>query len=264
MNNKAWQERTLLLLKEEKAKRLQHSHVFVAGLGGVGAFAAEMLCRAGVGQMTIADGDQVNPSNRNRQLLALHSTQGQRKAQLMKQRLLDINPELKLTVYDEFLRDERTDQVLETPFDYVVDAIDTLSPKIFLIRQALKNGLPLASSMGAGGKMDPSQVMVGDFADTFHCKLASILRKRLRKLDITGGFKAVFSSEFTDEDTICLIDDEPNKKSTVGTISYMPAIFGNVLASVVIRDLLEIPYALAGKPCKKQKHKKRETQSAIF
>jgi tRNA threonylcarbamoyladenosine dehydratase len=259
-NNQAWQERTLLLLKEEKVNRLQQSHVFVAGLGGVGAYAAEMLCRAGVGAMTIADGDQVNPSNRNRQLLALHSTQGKRKALLMKQRLLDINPNLELTVLDEFLRDERTDQVLETPFDYVVDAIDTLSPKIFLIRQALKNNLPLASSMGAGGKMDPSQVMVADFEDTFHCNLARILRKRLRKLGVTGGFKAVFSSEFTGEDSICLIDNEPNKKSTVGTISYMPAIFGNVLASVVIRDLLEIPYALTEKPCKNRKQKVREHQ----
>ncbi len=254
MIDNLWQERTLLLIQEDNQKRLQQANVFVAGLGGVGAYAAEMLCRAGVGKMTIADGDQINPSNLNRQLLALNSTTGGRKATLMKQRLLDINPSLELTVIDEYMVDEHFSQVLETPFDYVVDAIDTLSPKIALIAQTLRKGLPLISSMGAGGKMDPSQVLIGDFSNTYHCKLARTLRKRLRKMNVEKGFKAVFSTEITQSEAVCLVDDEPNKKSTVGTISYMPAIFGCMCASVVVRDLLDMPYPMAKKPPLKNRH----------
>jgi tRNA threonylcarbamoyladenosine dehydratase len=235
-----WLERTELLIKKENLERLSRAHVFVAGLGGVGAYAAEMLCRAGVGSLSIADGDRIQITNRNRQLLALTSTMGISKARLMQQRLLDINPDVELHVIDEFIRDERTNEILNTPFDYVVDAIDTLSPKIFLIRQAVGNKLRLVSSMGAGGKLDPLQVKVADFSETYHCNLARILRKRLRRLGVQGGFKAVFSTEPVSEEAICLVDNEPNKKSTVGTISYMPAIFGCVCASVVIRDLLEI------------------------
>ncbi len=248
MTNPHWQERTELLLKKENLEKLSRAHVFVAGLGGVGAFAAEMLCRAGVGSLTIADGDRVNPSNRNRQLLALSTTEGERKTQLMKDRLLAINPELKLTALDLFLKDERTDEILDTPFDYLVDAIDTLSPKIFLIHRTVKNEIPLVSSMGAGGKTDPLQVQVSDFANTYHCKLARILRKRLKKLGIENGFKAVFSSEFAVEDSLCSVDDEPNKKTTLGTISYMPAVFGCVCASVVIRELTGMEIKLAAPP----------------
>jgi len=239
-----WQERTLLLLKQENIKKLNDSHVFVAGLGGVGAFAAEMLCRAGIGQLTIADGDQINPSNRNRQLLALKSTERLRKAEVMAQRLLDINPELKITAFDEFLRDGRTNQVLDCQFDYVIDAIDSLSPKVFLIKQVVNQKIPLVSSMGAGGVIDPAEVKVADFSDTYNCNLAKALRKRLRKLGINGGFKAVFSSEFVDETAVLPIENEPNKKTTVGTISYMPAIFGCIAASVAIRDLLGIEIKL--------------------
>lgn len=237
-----------MLIKTENLEKLRASHVFIAGLGGVGAYAAEMLCRAGVGRLSIADGDRVNPSNRNRQLLALESTHGKRKASLMAERLLDINPELQLTVFDEFLRDERTDEILGQPYDYVVDAIDTLSPKIFLIKSAVKLGLPLVSSMGAGGKLDPSKVMVADFSNTYHCNLARILRKRLRRLGVSGGFKAVFSAELVDEEAITPVENEPNKKTTVGTISYMPAIFGCVCASVVIRELMGFPVEPVSRP----------------
>lgn len=228
-----------MLIKKENLERLRKAHVFVAGLGGVGAFAAEMLCRAGVGNMTIADGDHVHASNRNRQLLALGSTEGKRKVGLMGQRLLDINPCLELTMIDAFLRDGRTDEILQTPFDYVVDAIDTLSPKIYLIRQAVRNGLPLVSSMGAGGKLDPGRVLVADFSRTHNCNLARMLRKRLKKLGVTKGFKAVFSTELISDEAMIPVYDEPNKKTTVGTISYMPAIFGCICASVVIGDLID-------------------------
>jgi len=235
-----WQERTTLLIREESTRRLSQSHVFVAGLGGVGAYAAEMLCRAGIGQITIADTDKINPSNRNRQLLALSSTEGMRKTDLMKARLLDINPQLRLNCIDAFLRDDITNRILETGFDYVIDAIDTLSPKIYLIFKALNMELPLVSSMGAGGKLDPSMVRVADFSETYHCNLARMLRKRLRKLGVNGGFNAVFSAEPVHHHAMYRIYDEPNKKSAAGTISYMPAIFGCFCASVVIRDLISI------------------------
>lgn len=238
MASDIWQERTTLLIKSESLQKLRQSHVFVAGLGGVGAYAAEMLCRAGVGHLTIADADEISATNRNRQLLALSSTEGMRKTTLMRDRLLDINPNIEVTAIDAFLRDDFTNTVLDTPFAYIVDAIDTLSPKIFLIKEAVDRGIRLVSSMGAGGKLDPSQVMVADFSSTYHCTLARILRKRLRRLGVTGGFKAVFSTEPVMEDTMFVSDNEPNKKSTVGTISYMPAIFGCYCASVVIRELI--------------------------
>jgi tRNA threonylcarbamoyladenosine dehydratase len=238
MDQDFWQERTKLLIKEEKLKVLKDAHVFIAGLGGVGAYAAELLCRAGIGALTIADSDTVSKTNRNRQLIALSSTEGKQKVLLMKERLLDINPALQITTVKDYLRDGLTDEILETPFDYVVDAIDTLSPKIFLIYRAVTNKLPLVSSMGAGGKLDPSKVMVAEFSDTKCCNLAKILRKRLRRLGVSGGFKAVYSNEPVDQDSMLAIHDEPNKKTTVGTISYMPALFGCYCASVVVRDMI--------------------------
>ncbi len=238
MDQDFWQERTKLLIKEEKLKVLKDAHVFIAGLGGVGAYAAELLCRAGIGALTIADSDTVSKTNRNRQLIALSSTEGKQKVLLMKERLLDINPALQITTVKDYLRDGLTDEILEMPFDYVVDAIDTLSPKIFLIYRAVTNKLPLVSSMGAGGKLDPSKVMVAEFSDTKCCNLAKILRKRLRRLGVSGGFKAVYSNEPVDQDSMLAIHDEPNKKTTVGTISYMPALFGCYCASVVVRDMI--------------------------
>lgn len=233
-----WFSRTQLLLGQKNIDRLRESSVFVAGLGGVGAYAAEMLVRAGVGKLTIADGDVVVPSNKNRQLIAMESTIGKPKAELLDDRLMDINPGLDLTVYHEFLRDERLNDILaQGAFDYVVDAIDTLSPKIFLIYGALKNNLPVVSSMGAGGKLDPMQVQITDVSESYNCRLAFILRKRLRKLGVNSGFKVVFSAEPVPKESVILTDGEQNKKSNVGTISYMPAVFGCYCASVVIRDL---------------------------
>lgn len=234
-----WQERSLQLLGQEKAARLNSAHVLVVGMGGVGSMAAEMICRSGVGRMSIIDADIIQPGNINRQLPALHSTLGQEKAQVMGQRLKDINPDLELRIISEFLKEERIPEVLQEPFDYVVDAIDTLSPKIFLIYHAMQKGLKLASSMGSGGKLDPSQIRVADFSDTYNCRLAYLLRKKLRKMDVHGGFKVVFSTEQVPKEMIIPVEGETNKKSTVGTISYIPAIFGCTLASIVIRDLIQ-------------------------
>jgi tRNA A37 threonylcarbamoyladenosine dehydratase len=233
-----WLLRSELLLGSEKLQKLRSKNVLVVGLGGVGAYAAEMICRAGVGRMTIVDGDVVQPSNRNRQLVALTSTQGQPKAVIMEQRLRDINPDVQLTTINEFMRDEAMIDLLKEPYDYVVDAIDSLSPKIYLIYHSLQNKLPIISSMGSGGKLDPTKVHIEDLSKTYNCKLAYVLRKRLRKLGVTKGVKTIFSTEQVDKDAVMEIDNEQNKKSTVGTISYMPALFGCFIASVVIRDLI--------------------------
>lgn len=233
-----WLERTELLLGEEKLNKLRQSNVVVVGLGGVGAYAAEQLCRAGIGKMTIVDGDVIEDSNRNRQLPALKSTAGKPKAEILAKRFYDINPDIQLHVVNDYIHDEKTRELLKSSdFDYVIDAIDTLSPKIFLIYETVQIGIPIISSMGAGGKIDPSKVMATDISKTYNCKLARILRKRLGRLGVRKGIKAVFSSELIDERAV-RIEEGQNKKSTVGTISYMPPLFGCFIASEVIRDLI--------------------------
>ncbi|MDD4394763.1 MAG: tRNA threonylcarbamoyladenosine dehydratase [Bacteroidales bacterium] len=235
-----WQQRTRLLMGEVNLQKLQSMHVLVVGLGGVGAYAAEELCRAGIGEMTIIDADIVEDTNRNRQLLALTSTIGKRKTDVMAERLLDINPEIKLHKIAEFIRDERTVEILkQSHYDYVVDAIDSLSPKVFLIYHALQQNLKIVSAMGAGGKTDPTLVQIADIKKSYQCRLAHAIRKRLHKMGIHSGFQVVFSPEIVQNESV-IIDSEPekNKLSTVGTISYMPAIFGCMAASVVIRDSL--------------------------
>ncbi len=235
-----WLTRTELLLGEEKLKKLKSANVLVVGMGGVGAYAAEMICRAGLGSMTIVDGDTIHSSNRNRQLAALKSTEGLPKAEVVGQRLRDINPDIKLTVIQEYLKDERMVEILEKDYDYVVDAIDTLSPKMFLIYHSLQRKYPVVSSMGAGGKTDPLRIMISDISETTDCSLARILRKKLHRLGIREGFTAVFSPEVTDKSKIISTKGENNKASVVGTISYMPAAFGIACASVVIRQLAGI------------------------
>jgi tRNA A37 threonylcarbamoyladenosine dehydratase len=234
-----WLERTSLLLGDEKLKKLQNANVLVVGLGGVGAYAAEMIARSGVGRMTIADADTVSPTNINRQLIALHSTIGKEKSELMADRLRDINPEIELTVVNRFIKDDETDTLLDSDkFDYVVDAIDTLSPKLALIKGCLDRNIPLVSSMGAGAKTDPTKMEICDIAKTHHCPLAHMLRKRLHKIGIRSGFRAVFSPEPVREGAMILCEEQ-NKKSNTGTISYIPALFGIGCASVVIRGLID-------------------------
>ena len=233
-----WLERTELLLGSEKLELLRNAHVLVVGLGGVGAYAAEMIARAGVGRMTVADADTVNATNINRQLVALHSTVGRPKAEVLAERLRDINPEIELTVVSRYIKDEETDLLLDAAkYDYAVDAIDTLSPKLALIKGALDRSLPLVSSMGAGAKTDPTKMGIADISKTHHCPLAHMLRKRLHKLGVRSGFKAVFSPEAMREGAMILCDEQ-NKKSNVGTISYIPALFGIGCASVAIRTLI--------------------------
>ena len=233
-----WLERTELLLGEEKLNILRNANVLVVGVGGVGAYAAEMIVRSGVGRMTIADADKVSESNINRQLVALHSTIGREKCDILAERLRDINPELQLNIVNRFIKDDETDALLDSDkFDYVVDAIDTLSPKLALIKGALDRGIPLVSSMGAGAKTDPTHMEIKDISKTHHCPLAHMLRKRLHKIGIKRGFWAVFSPEPVREGDMSLCEEQ-NKMSNVGTISYIPALFGIGCASVVVRDLV--------------------------
>lgn len=233
-----WLERTELLLGGKAVEKLSQKHVLIIGLGGVGAYAAEQICRAGIGALTISDGDTIHESNINRQLPALHSSVGQPKAEYIGKRLLDINPNLKLTVIQEYLRDERLTELLSRKYDYVVDAIDTLSPKVFLIHDALRFGQRVVSSMGSGGKLDPTMVRISDISESHGCPLARILRKRLHRLGIRQGVKVVYSPEEVPENATRPCEGEPNKKTTIGTISYMPPLFGCMIASVVVRDLL--------------------------
>ena len=233
-----WKDRTRLLLKENKLSILENAHILVVGVGGVGAYAAEMLCRAGVGKFTLVDGDKIESTNRNRQLPALISTEGEWKTEVLKNRFLDINPDIQVVTINEFLSDERIAQVLDAAkYDYVIDAIDTISPKIFLIIETLKRNIPLVSAMGAGGKLDPSKVAVADISKTYQCPLASSIRKRLKKNGITTGFKAVFSTEIALENVSRKDNQSQYKRTTVGTISYMPAIFGCWCAGVCIGEI---------------------------
>ncbi len=232
-----WLSRSELLLGEDALQKLINSHVLVVGLGGVGGIAAEMIARAGVGRMTIIDADVIEASNRNRQLVALTSTNEQVKAEVLGQRLLDINPELKLEIIPHFIKDEYTVEILErTKPDFALDCIDTLSPKVYFIKSCLDLGIPFISSMGAGGKVDPTQLKICDISKTYNDNLARYVRKLLHRIGIKTGVQVVFSLEKADQSKIILADGGP-KKSVIGTISYMPAVFGCACASAAIRFL---------------------------
>ena len=234
-----WTERAELLFKKEGLEKLQNAHILVVGLGGVGSFAAEFLARAGVGKMTIVDGDVVDITNINRQLPALHSTVGQPKITIVGDRLMDINPELQLTRVQEFLSPERAFEIVDPQFDYVLDCIDSITPKLNLIVGAKKKRVKIISNMGAGGKMLASKVVVKDISKTDVCPLAKVVRKRLKKMGVTRGVKAVFSLEKPDETSVKKTDGSNFKKSFYGTNSYMPCLFGLHAAETVIRHIIK-------------------------
>lgn len=227
-----WLERTEMLMGGAAMENLNAARVTVVGVGGVGAFASEMLVRSGVGHLAVVDSDTVGISNVNRQLLALHSTVGEYKVDVLAKRLLDINPELDINCIREYLSEDNIPDLLPVP-DLVVDAIDTLSPKIALIQYCLRNEIPLVSSMGSGAKFDVTRIRIADISKTRMCPLAHMLRKRLHKLGITTGFTAVYSEEPPRRDTV-IIEESRNKKSQVGTVSYLPAAFGCACAQAAI------------------------------
>ena len=235
-----WMSRTQLLLGDETLESLINKHVLVVGLGGVGGICAEMIARSGVGKMTIVDADTVDLSNCNRQIPALHSDAGKLKVEVMAKRLKDINPNIELTVLSLFIKDDITDQILNKgQFDYAVDCIDTLGPKVQFIKACKDRNIPIVTSLGAGGKIDPSQIQITDISKTYKCTLAKYVRKKLHEVGIYDGLKVVFSPEEIDPNKVIVSEKAFPKKSIIGTISYMPAIFGCMVASIVIRDLID-------------------------
>ena len=266
----SWTDRTELLLGKDKMQRLRDAHVLVVGVGGVGAYAAEMLCRAGIGEMTIIDADTVQPTNINRQLPATHATLGRPKVEVLAERFRDINPDIKLHALCQYVapttspkgekdiiaedldKSQQATITIEVLLDnftessplggkegglFIVDAIDTIAPKCALISEALRRGIPIVSSMGAGAKSDITQIRFADLWDTYHCGLAKAVRTRLKKEGLRRSLPVVFSTEQADRNAVITIEGEQNKKSTTGTISYMPAVFGCYLAEYVIRKI---------------------------
>lgn len=262
-----WMGRTEVLLGTDDMHKLMSAHVLVVGLGGVGSFAAEAIARAGVGAMTIVDGDVVDPTNGNRQLPALHSTHGKPKVEVVAERLRDINPALRLTVINDFLKETAASVLLDQEFDFVVDCIDTLAPKVNLIRKAVERQLQVVSSLGAAGRIDPMRIHIADIADSRHCQLAFYVRKRLRKFNIETGVTVVYSDEETDKDTVRVVSGLENKRSFMGTISYIPAIFGLMVASVVIRGIVGrkdmAERGLVIEPLSNKKRKKKQIKTLM-
>ena len=235
-----WLQRTELLIGLDSINQLKQSNVLIAGMGGVGSFAAEFLCRAGIGHMTIVDGDRVDPSNKNRQIVALDSTVDMHKADVMAARMHDINSDLKLTVIKEFLTPDLMMALVTTKFDWVLDCIDSLQPKLYFLVAAVTNGVKVASSMGAGGRVDPQKIRIAPIFETDCCRFAYKVRKGLRRKGFADApIIAVYSEELVNRDSLQLTDGSNFKRSYYGTISYLPALFGLNLASVVIRDLIQ-------------------------
>lgn len=229
-----------MLFGKEGCDRLKAATVVVVGVGGVGGFAAEMIARAGIGHLVIVDSDEVSVTNRNRQILALNSTVGRRKCEVLSERLRDINPEIEITSISSYVTGENNDELFgNLKIDFLVDAIDTLTPKIYLIKYCLDRGIPMVSSMGAGAKVDATAVRIADISETRMCPLAHMLRKRLHKLGIYSGFKAVFSIEEPRRESV-VIEESRNKKSQVGTVSYLPSVFGAACAQVAILQIVGI------------------------
>ncbi|MDY0280439.1 MAG: tRNA threonylcarbamoyladenosine dehydratase [Salinivirgaceae bacterium] len=233
-----WLHRTELLLGSDAMKKLQNSKVLIVGLGGVGSWASELIVRSGIGSITIVDSDNVDITNINRQLPALHSSIGKSKVAIMADRLMDINPDLNLTVIEKYINELTMKEVLSQEYDLVVDAIDTLSPKVWFLYFAIEKGCRIISCMGSGAKLDPTLIEVGDLDSTRNCPLARNVRKRLRRLGIEKGFTTVFSTEFPQKHAI-VEHESQNKKSMIGTVAFVPAAFGCVIAAQVVKMLTE-------------------------
>ena len=235
----SWLERTELLVEKEGLQKLQKANILVVGLGGVGSYAAEFIARAGVGKMTLVDGDVFDVTNKNRQLPALDSTIGKSKALILAARLKDINKDIQLTVVAEFLSPDSAYAIVSKEFDYVLDCIDSITPKVNLIVAARRKKVKIISSMGAGGKLDATKIRIKDIAQTRNCTMARVLRKRLKERKVNKGVKAVYSEEMQIAKSVKITDGTNFKKSFYGTISYMPAAFGLQAAAHVINFIIK-------------------------
>jgi tRNA A37 threonylcarbamoyladenosine dehydratase len=237
-----WNQRTIKLLGEEAVNRLADAHVLIVGVGGVGSAATEQLVRAGVGRLTLIDADIVQPSNLNRQLPALMTTLGRPKVDVMGERIMAINPAINLTTKYQYLTEGDVPALLNCgQFNFVVDAIDTLAPKVSLLEHCLRLGIPVVSAMGAGGKVDPSKIKLADISATTQCPLARVVRRSLRERGFAKGLTVVYSTEQANKQAVMLLENEPNKRSTTGTVSYMPVLFGCHMAAHVIQQLIHKP-----------------------
>ena len=224
--------RTRMMIGEDGLQILAASHVAFLGLGGVGSFAAESLARCGVGKLTLVDYDIIVPSNLNRQLLALRSTLGRSKAAVMKERILDINPSASITIFSTSYNEKTNDDIMAVSYDYVVDAIDSVPDKILLIKTCLARGRSIISCMGAGNRVDPTCLAVGDISETRQCPLARKVRRGLREAGIASGVKTVFSLERP-------LPVMGENRGVVGSMALVPPAAGLIMAAEVVRDLLE-------------------------
>ncbi len=239
--------RTELLIGPEKLKRLQQMRVAVFGVGGVGGYTVEALARSGVGTLDLIDNDKISLSNLNRQIYALHSTIGRYKVDVARERVLDINPKAQVNIYHTFYLPQTADQFDFTRYDYVVDAIDTVTGKLMLVQQAKEAGTPVISSMGAGNKMDPAAFMAADISETSVCPLAKVMRRELKKRGITS-LKVVYSRETplkpqiqekNGDEQECGREPEGRRRQTPGSSAFVPAAAGLIVAGEVVCDLLK-------------------------
>ena len=239
MTLNAYNQRTALLLGEQAIDSLNNARVVIVGVGGVGAYAVEMIARSGVGHITIIDGDKVAPSNLNRQLPALISTIGTPKVEVMKQRITDINPDCEVSAIKAFIGKDDIEAYMTPRPDFVIDAIDSISPKVALLEYCYRNKIKVISSMGAGGRVDPTKVKYADISETYHDGLAREVRKRLKKSGISSGIKTVFSTEQPRRNAIMMTDEIAFKVSSFGTVAWLPSLFGIMLAAYALNHIAE-------------------------
>jgi tRNA threonylcarbamoyladenosine dehydratase len=239
-----WLQRTELLVGAENIEKFKNLNILIVGLGGVGSYAAEFLARVGVGKMTIVDGDVVDLTNTNRQLPAMHTTVGQSKADLMAERIRSINPAIDLTVKKEFLNPDDAEKLVSTEFNWVLDCIDSVQPKQYLLLTCKQMGIKVISSMGAGGRIDPTKLKIDDISRCYNCPFGQSIRKGLKRKGVYRGIPVVFSTELVRRETCMETDGSRFKKSFYGTISYIPALFGLYMASHVVRSEIDPTYKL--------------------
>lgn len=237
MTSPAWNDRTVRLLGEKGEQRLARSSVLIVGLGGVGGYAAEMLARSGVGHLTLVDADKVDVTNINRQLIALDSNVGKSKVHLFAKRFREINPDIEIDERELFLTPDNLDEIMTRDYDFVIDAIDTVAPKVALIARCLAGKIKIISSMGAGGRLDPSAVGIRDLWETREDGLAKAVRTRLRKMGLKRNLKVVASTEKPSSSALVEVNTA-NKRTSFGTIATIPSLFGIFLASHVINSLV--------------------------
>lgn len=238
-----WDERTRTLLGEDAVNQLARKRVLIVGCGGVGGYASEMLARSGVGHLTLIDSDCVATSNINRQIIATHDTVGESKVELLAKRFKSINPDISVDARQLFLTPEKVDDLLSESYDMIIDAIDSVAPKVMLLEESLRRHIPVVSSMGAGGRIDPTKCGYFDISETRNDGLAREVRRRLRKAGFSGGLTVVASTESPEQHSILTLDEQ-FKRSSYGTLATIPAIFGIMLANRAILELLSRPDSL--------------------